>query len=111
MSDRIYVPLADVAAACGIPGYKILTRHLPEDWAVPRDYRLLPPRYSCLIAEASLPQLVAQLRQDGCADAATALEQWRTTIATEESHQDFTARHSAPPREASEPWWKKGQFA
>ncbi len=110
MSRPIYVPLADVAQACGIAGYTLQTRHMPSDWAVPRDYTLLPPRYTCLIAERSLPQLVDQLRRDGEAEAAVRLEAWRAEIATPETHEDFTARHSATPREPKAPWFREGQY-
>jgi hypothetical protein len=105
-----YVPLADVAAACGIPAFTIQTQHQPASWAIPRDFRLIPPRYICLVAVASLPQLVEQLKSDGLRVAADRLENWRTALPAEAAHQEFTARYSATPREPSGLWFKKGQF-
>jgi hypothetical protein len=110
MSNVVYVPLADIAAACGIKAYTLQTKHLPAHWAVPRDYRLLPPHYTCLVSEAALPDLVQELRSAGLTEAAERLDQWRAEIATPESHEDFTARHSATPREPDGLWFKEGQY-
>ncbi len=107
--DRPFVPLADVAAACGLSAYKLQTALLPAHWATPRDFKLLPPRYTCLIAEASLPELVAHLEQEGFPAAAARLDAWRTEIVTPESHEQFAARHGAGRRE--QPWFKSGQYA
>jgi len=111
MSRTIYVPLADVAAACGVSAYRLQNRLLPAHWATPRDYLLLPPRYTCLLAEASLPELVDALRAEGLPAEAARLEEWRAAIATGESHEEFSARHAASGRGAGVPWWQKGQFA
>lgn len=111
MSERrIYLPLADIAAACGLDEYKLQTKHWPDDWAVPRDFQLLPPRYVCLVAEGSLPALAQRLKDDGQLAAAERLVAWCTVIAPMESHEEFTARHSATPREPKAPWFREGQY-
>lgn len=111
MSATIYVPLADVSAACGVSAHALLTRYWPEDWAVPRDWRMMPRSSVVLVAEAALPALGAELRRAGLAAEAERLGVWCAELATPEPHEDFMARHHAPTREAREPWWKKGQFA
>jgi hypothetical protein len=111
MSGRIYVPLADVAAAAGMSTYVLQTRFLPADWAVPRDFRLLPPHYTCLVAEASLPAMIAELRAGGLEAEARRVEEWCASIATEESTDEFLARHAATPTAPANAWWQKGQYA
>jgi hypothetical protein len=39
------------------------------------------------------------------------LDKWRAESATPESQEEFTARHSATPRKAEEPWFKRGQLS
>lgn len=110
MSDPIYVPLGDVATACGVSAYDLQRHYWPDDWGVPRDWRFVPQSSTVIVAERSLPALVAALNDAGLTEQAKKLDAWRAQIATQESHEEFTARHSATPREPDEPWWKKGQF-
>lgn len=108
MSERrTYIPLADVAAACGVSAWDLEQKHWPDHWAVPRDFQLLPPRYVCLVAEESLSDLISELREAGLTDAAARLAHWRVEIAPMESHEEFMARHSATPRGL---WFREGQY-
>lgn len=106
MSDSVYVPLADVAAACGVSAYDLQRRYWPDDWGVPRDWRFVPQSSTVIVAEKSLPQLVAALKAAGLTAEANKLDAWRAQIATPESHEDFVARHTDRKR----PWFKEGQY-
>lgn len=106
-TGRNYIPLVDVAAACGVSAWELEHKHWPAHWAVPRDFRLLPPRYVCLLAESSIPDLISELRAAGLSEAAERLAAWRVEIAPMESHEEFMARHAANPRGL---WFREGQY-
>jgi hypothetical protein len=105
-----YLPLADIAVACGVSAYQLINHFWPEDWAVPRDFRLLPRSSTILVAEASLPQLVTALYEAGLVDAAARLEAWRRDAAAMEPHENFMARHTARAAEPKEFWFREGQY-
>lgn len=109
MSEPIFVPLADIAAACGVSSHALLNRHWPAHWAVPRDWRMIPHSSTVIVHERALPDLVKELAEAGLNEAAAALEKWRLEIAPPESHAEFVARHTHAPAPAG-PWYQKGQF-
>lgn len=111
MSDQIYVPLADCAAACGLSTYVLLGRYWPESFAVPRDWRMLPRSSTVLIAERSLPQLVAHLRAAGLDDEAARLEAWRVELVEPAPMGIIHGSAAGKSSAVEEPWWKRGQFA
>lgn len=110
MSAPVYVPLANIAGACGITEHVLLTQHWPAHWGVPKDWQMVPRSSTVIVNERALPDLVAALREAKLDEAAARLDTWRAEIGAPEPHEDFMARHSAPPRKPAEPWFKQGQF-
>lgn len=111
MSARpIHVPLADVADACGVTAYDLINKHWPTEWAVPRDFRLVPRSSTVLVVESSLPQLAKELKAAGLTEAAERLLGWVAEFATPEPHEDFVARHTAKTAEPQGLWFRKGQY-
>lgn len=108
-----YLPLADVARVCVLAEYTLLSRYWPAHWAVPRDWRWV--RTAILVNEASLPDLVSELRENGQAGTAAVLQKWLDENAAEARLEDFIASRS-PSRATSGAgnggnlWYQKGQY-
>lgn len=74
MSAPIYVALADVARVCALTEHTLLTRYWPDDFGVPRDWRMV--RSAVIVNEASLPELARTLEERGQPGTAAQLRRW-----------------------------------